>query len=225
MYTIFEIYNNIPYNPELNVDFGYSCFVKEPGILFDAGAKGDVLLCNLERLGISLDRIRSLVLSHDHWDHNGGIKAVLDENPEITCYCPKGTSAETISALERGAGCVVTEGWHEISPGIFLTGPIESVFSGTSIYEQSLVLDSGKGLFLITGCSHPHISRILDCVRERGPVTGVIGGFHDVDEADIRSLEGLDYISPSHCTTAIEAIAGEFGDKFIRSGAGFIHRI
>jgi 7,8-dihydropterin-6-yl-methyl-4-(beta-D-ribofuranosyl)aminobenzene 5'-phosphate synthase len=225
MYTIFEIYNNISFNPEIITDFGYSCFIEEPGILFDTGAKGDILLDNLRSLGISADRIRCLVLSHDHWDHNGGITAVLDENPKITCYCPRGTSSETVSALDKGAGCVVTEGWYEISPGIFLTGPIECVYSGAKLCEQSLVLDLGGGYFVIAGCSHPHISRILSYVGEKGQVFGVMGGFHDVDEDDIGSLDGLDYISPSHCTTAIEAISEKFGDKFVRSGAGFIHRI
>jgi 7,8-dihydropterin-6-yl-methyl-4-(beta-D-ribofuranosyl)aminobenzene 5'-phosphate synthase len=225
MFTIFEVYNNISYNPCMKTDFGYSCFIKEPGVLFDSGAHGDILLYNLNSLGISVDQIKYFVLSHDHWDHNGGISSILDENPDVVCYCPPGTSSETKSLLEKGSECISTEGWQELSDGAFLTGPVEGVFSGSSIYEQSLVLKSERGLFLVTGCSHPHVSQIIRKVREMGDVFGVIGGLHDVDEDDIRSLKGLDYISPSHCTTEVEAIAREFGDKFHRSGAGFIHRI
>lgn len=225
MFTIYEIYNNIPSDPKVKTDFGYSCFIEEPGVLFDAGSKGEVLLDNMKKLGISADQVRYFVLSHDHWDHNGGIGAVLDENPEIICYCPPDTSAETRSVLEKGAGCIVAEDWLELSPGVFLTGPVEGIHSDSRIYEQSVVLECEKGLFLITGCSHPHISRIAAHVRERGKIFGVMGGFHDVDEADISSLEGVEYLAPSHCTTALEDIAARFPDTFHRSGAGFIHRI
>ncbi|MBN1431679.1 MAG: MBL fold metallo-hydrolase [Methanomicrobiaceae archaeon] len=225
MFSIYEVYNNIPYNADVEPDFGYSCFIKEPGVLFDAGAKGDVLLKNMEVLGISPEQVVHFVLSHDHWDHNGGIKAVLGENPDIMCYCPPDTSSETRSILEMGAGCISVNGWQELSPGVSLTGPVEGIFSGKSIIEQSLVLESKNGLFLVTGCSHPHISKIVAHVRTKGELFGVMGGFHDVDRADINSLEGIEYLAPSHCTTAIEEINAEFPEKFHRCGAGFIHRI
>lgn len=225
MFTVLEVYNNIPYDPDIKADFGYSCFIKEPGVLFDSGAHGDILLYNLNRLGISVDQINYFVLSHDHWDHNGGIGALLDENPNIISYCPPDTSEETRMILSRGAGCFSTHGWLELSPGVFLTGPVEGSYAEKKITEQSIVLENEKGLFLITGCSHPHISKILGYVKNKGDVFGVVGGFHDVNEEDVRSLEGLEYLSPSHCTTAIEAIAEEFGENFVRSGAGFIHRI
>lgn len=225
MFSVYEVYNNIPFDSEVKTDFGYSCFIEEAGILFDAGAKGDVLLYNLNKLGIDPEKIRCFILSHDHWDHNGGIGAVLDQNPDIVCYCPPDTSGDTRSVLERGADCITADDWLELSAGVFLTGPVGGKFSGKKIYEQSLVLEEENGLFLIAGCSHPHISRILEHVRKRGNVFGVMGGFHDVNEADIESLEGMDYIAPSHCTTAIEDIAERSGDKFHRCGAGYIHRI
>ena len=45
--------------------------------LFDVGPRGDVWLANAERLGVDLAAIDVLFLSHWHWDHSGGIPAVV----------------------------------------------------------------------------------------------------------------------------------------------------
>ena len=46
-------------------------------VLFDVGPYGDVWLANAERLGVDLSGIDVLFLSHWHWDHTGGITAVV----------------------------------------------------------------------------------------------------------------------------------------------------
>ena len=46
-------------------------------VLFDVGPYGDVWLANAERLAIDLSSIEVLFLSHWHWDHSGGIPAVV----------------------------------------------------------------------------------------------------------------------------------------------------
>jgi 7,8-dihydropterin-6-yl-methyl-4-(beta-D-ribofuranosyl)aminobenzene 5'-phosphate synthase len=46
-------------------------------VLFDVGPYGDVWLANAERLDIDLSSIDVLFLSHWHWDHSGGIPAVV----------------------------------------------------------------------------------------------------------------------------------------------------
>ncbi len=47
-------------------------------VLFDTGASGDVLLHNAARLDVDLAQIDALVLSHAHYDHTGGLAAVLE---------------------------------------------------------------------------------------------------------------------------------------------------
>ncbi len=47
-------------------------------ILLDAGQSGDVLADNLCTLGISLDNLRAVVLSHGHYDHTGGLLPFLN---------------------------------------------------------------------------------------------------------------------------------------------------
>ena len=47
-------------------------------VLFDTGQSGTVLLHNLELLGIEPEAINALAISHAHYDHTGGLTALLD---------------------------------------------------------------------------------------------------------------------------------------------------
>lgn len=57
---------------------GFSVFI-EAGVkvLFDAGPS-DILLHNAELLGVDLNTVDYVVLSHGHWDHADGISALPD---------------------------------------------------------------------------------------------------------------------------------------------------
>lgn len=46
--------------------------------LFDSGQSGRVLLHNLEKMHLDPQRINQVVLSHGHYDHTGGLKALFD---------------------------------------------------------------------------------------------------------------------------------------------------
>jgi len=46
-------------------------------ILFDAGGSSDGVVANADRMGLDLSEIESIVLSHGHYDHFGGLLAVL----------------------------------------------------------------------------------------------------------------------------------------------------
>jgi 7,8-dihydropterin-6-yl-methyl-4-(beta-D-ribofuranosyl)aminobenzene 5'-phosphate synthase len=45
-------------------------------ILFDAGNNPDTLCINAQRMGIDLHEVETVVLSHGHYDHFGGLRAV-----------------------------------------------------------------------------------------------------------------------------------------------------
>jgi 7,8-dihydropterin-6-yl-methyl-4-(beta-D-ribofuranosyl)aminobenzene 5'-phosphate synthase len=46
-------------------------------ILFDTGGSPEGVVTNMDRMGLSLSEIESVVLSHGHYDHFGGLLAVL----------------------------------------------------------------------------------------------------------------------------------------------------
>lgn len=59
--------------------------VDEKKLLFDAGA-GLTLLHNAGRLEIGLKDIRVVVLSHGHFDHTGGLKALLEVAGQVKAF-------------------------------------------------------------------------------------------------------------------------------------------
>lgn len=50
-------------------------------ILFDAGYSPVALPHNLDRLGLSLDAVEAIALSHGHMDHTGALETVLERIP------------------------------------------------------------------------------------------------------------------------------------------------
>ena len=220
MPTIIEVYNNIPCRRGLTTDWGFSCLVEEAGLLFDTGERGDVLLANMQALGIDPASIRKLVVSHDDHDHIGGIATILAANPSIEVYVHDTFSEKTLSLIREYTEPRIVREWTEIADGIALTGPL-----GTDIREQSLAITAPGGYLVITGCAHPHIGRIVDRVSQEGRVWGVVGGFHTVTTGDIGALAGLEYLSASHCTDAIPEIRERYPETFRPGGVGKVHRV
>jgi len=116
-----------------------------------------------------------------------------------------------------------------LAKGIYSSGPL-----GEAIIEQALIIDTPKGLVVLTGCAHPGILKIVEqAKRSLGkPVYAVLGGFHLAEKsgkeieaiiAEFKKL-GVAYAGPCHCTgeKAIKQFGAEYGGKFITIGAGSI---
>ncbi len=85
--TIINVYNDIvPEGSEFIADHGVAFYIETPEktILFDTGAKGNILLHNMKALDLDPDAIETIVLSHGHWDHSGGIIGLLKERTKDT---------------------------------------------------------------------------------------------------------------------------------------------
>ncbi len=72
-------------------EHGLSFWVESGGkrILFDTG-QGAALKGNTASLGIDLSSADTLVVSHGHYDHTGGMPYVIEQTPEIRLYCHPG---------------------------------------------------------------------------------------------------------------------------------------
>lgn len=206
----------------LESDWGFACLLgAEKKILFDTGASAEILSRNMQRLGLKKEDIEIIALSHEHWDHIGGLDAVLHQN--VAVYVPSSFTRRTKKRIEEKAAEVVeVSGPADIVPGVHTTGELRA---GAGIKEQSLVLDTkeGKGVVVLTGCAHPGLENILEAAKRFGELYGVIGGFHGFD--NLKSLETLKMVMPCHCTVHKEEIRRQYSEKAVWCGAGVVIEI
>lgn len=73
---------------ELRSEHGLSLWIETgQGVaLLDSGQTSEVLSHNLAILGLESQEIKALVLSHGHYDHSGGLEAVLTKKSDLTVY-------------------------------------------------------------------------------------------------------------------------------------------
>ena len=81
-------------------------FLVETGagrVLFDTGQSGTVLLHNLDVLGIDPGTIDALAISHAHYDHTGGLAALLKRaRPGLALYAHPDLFRERFSRRQGG---------------------------------------------------------------------------------------------------------------------------
>lgn len=228
------IYDNKVLNEKFVSGWGFSCLVDER-ILFDTGDKGDDLLKNMAAMNIDVSQIEKVVISHDHWDHTGGLWDVIEKRKSLAVYgCPGFSSSFKKKVLKNGGRFIETGSFQEISDNVFLTGGIPGRHKLMSLEEQAIVVKTEKGLTVVTGCAHPGIVTILEIVKEKYPIQQlycVLGGFHLIN-SDKRSVEfilqkldsmGVQFAGPAHCSgdEAIALFKKSYGNCFVdvRSGA------
>jgi len=203
------IYDNDVVKPGLRADWGFSCLV-ETGknvILFDTGANGDILLGNMEKLGIDRASVTEIFISHDHFDHTEGFHDFYHKN-RVPVFMPR-----SCMSLDNIEDAVFIDGPCRIREGLYSTGELMN-------FEQSMVVDEGRGPVVIVGCAHPGVGAILDAASAFGTPKALIGGLHGFD--DFERLRGLDLVCPTHCTLYKNEIKTLYPDIYIRGGAGTV---
>ena len=110
-------------------------------VLYDTGQSGVVLLHNMKALGIDPETVDALVLSHAHYDHTGGLAALLERTrPLLPCYAHSDLFAARFSkrdletreiglsltrpALETRVSLRLSDEPQEVQPGVWTAGEI-----------------------------------------------------------------------------------------------------
>jgi 7,8-dihydropterin-6-yl-methyl-4-(beta-D-ribofuranosyl)aminobenzene 5'-phosphate synthase len=227
------LYDNHSYREDCQSGWGFSCVVDDR-ILFDTGEAPNSLFYNMDRLKVDLYRIDAVVISHDHWDHTGGLWELLKRRAGLKVYiCPTFSDVfkQRVSALK--GTLIESDEFREIDECYSVTGEIPGHYKGENMPEQALMVKTDEGMSVITGCSHPGIMTMIDKAKGNFPnipMTMVMGGFHlmDQDQSFVESIaasikaSGVLKIGPTHCTgkNARKIFKKHFGENYIPVGAG-----
>jgi len=124
-------------------EHGLSLWIETPDtcVLFDTG-QGLVLPRNAETLGVDLECLDTVVLSHGHCDHTGGLPFALSQAPQARLFLHPSALASRFSRHagipreigmpahgrtavgDRRTSITWTTGPTAVAPGVFVTGPI-----------------------------------------------------------------------------------------------------
>ena len=198
--------------------WGFSCLVEtgKRKIMFDTGWDGNILLYNMERFGVTKEDIDTIVISHDHWDHMGGLTHIL--HPDVKVYVPNSFSRQLKNEILEKADVIEITGLEAIAPDVYTTGEM-----GDKIKEQALLLKMNQGIVVVTGCAHPGLENFIDAAADLGEPYGVIGGFHKFN--NFECLGDISMIMPCHCTSYKNEIKKLFPDRYMECKAGQIIEI
>jgi len=198
--------------------WGFSAYFPEYKLLFDTGSNGRILLKNMQQLGVAVEEIEYLFISHSHWDHIGGIDSILELNPNITLFVPVSLSKHLLHDLRSMVKELVICGKKpmHLFDNLYTTGLL-----GSEMPEQSLIID-GINPEVITGCGHFGIENITKAAKEvlQKEIVSVRGGFHLLYSEKEKILEviatlqamGIKCAKPTHCSgdMAIELFSEHF---------------
>ncbi len=229
---LYVLVDNNPWD-SLQASWGLSIFVETPrgNVLFDTGPDPGTLAYNAKRLGINPCNVSAVVISHEHMDHVGGLPYIARHCPDVPVYVPSGISSSVLSWIK-------SLGLHNIRvintttivvPGVYVLPPLWGPPA-----EESLAINTSRGLVLLVGCSHPGVARIVkhaeQLLHER--ILLLMGGFHlawaprNEVEKIAKELVGLGikYIAPIHCSGSLmrSILASKYPSHYIGAHVGTV---
>ncbi len=204
------VYDNERRQLSLKAGWGFSALLGD--YLFDTGKSGPSLLLNLNRLGYDIRDLRGVIISHDHWDHRGGLWDLLQAAGGLKVYACPGFSEEFKDKVHTHGGRLAeVKEFTPIDSGLYLTGEIEGKHRNNRIVEQAAIIKTAQGISVCTGCAHPGVVSVAEKSIEPFPgvpANTVFGGFHlrswkpeDVEKviAALRKM-GFKSVFAGHCS-------------------------
>ena len=229
----------------LGIEHGLSLWIETPEhkVLFDAG-QSDLVLANAQGLGIDLSQTDAIVLSHGHYDHTGGVAAVLELAPRAKVFLHpaalesrfsrKMSSSQSIGMSEtvqqslKHHDVIWTVAPAQVGAGIHVTGQVprlhpledtggdfyldrQACLSDPILDDQSLWIETERGVSILLGCAHAGVMNILGYIAELAEVETfhtVLGGMHLLHASPERIIQTeaalhryqLESLIPGHCT-------------------------
>jgi 7,8-dihydropterin-6-yl-methyl-4-(beta-D-ribofuranosyl)aminobenzene 5'-phosphate synthase len=236
-------------------EWGFSALVEVDGrcILFDAGNFPDTVIRNAKALNVDLSCVSDVVLSHFHADHTTGLMPLVADlrpsNPDairrvhvaegffLSRRWPgTGDDVEGNNMIARraeletaGVRFIEYSGPTEISPSVWITGPVERTHSENTYARsvrvmidgewvedyvpdsQGLTVVTAKGPIVLLGCGHSGSVNLLEQVQrsiQDQSIHALMGGMH-LFSADDQTLGwtadklreiGLQNLMAGHCT-------------------------
>lgn len=187
---IVTLIENLVYKQGLIAEHGLSLYIEtdKQNILFDTGQSG-VFIQNAQKLGIKIENIDILVLSHGHYDHTGGLYPFLKKNSKAKVYAKPDIFIPHYRGRTRFLGTPYHENKLEnrlvfidsvteiaenvfIMPNIDIHHPIDTNFKGFNKKEGDkfvpdefddelfLAIKQIDKINILTACSHRGISNI-----------------------------------------------------------------
>lgn len=203
-------------------EHGLTYLIESDGtrILFDTG-QSDLFLKNAAIMGVSLESIDMIVLSHGHYDHGNGLEhlrgGTLLCHPGCFIRRYRGSDHSYIGlkiSREELAGkfnLITSQVPYIITESIVFAGeipritPFESQITsfvledGTPDFvsdDSALIITLPQGLFIITGCGHAGVVNTIEhamSVTGVERIYGIMGGFH-LKEDDRQTDETIKYL-------------------------------
>lgn len=162
-------------------------------VLLDTGIT-DAFLKNAETLGVNLDEVNIIVLSHGHWDHGNGLKYLNSKKTLILhpeCYTERYSLRRNMAyaginenreELKNKFELIETKEPYKIYDNIWFLGQIERKFEvpvknlPTVLKNEEIdylkddcggvVVKLDKGIIVFSSCSHSGVNNIVEQAKK-----------------------------------------------------------